>query len=938
MRTRTTVKTLIISLAIAGPLAIALGVCAFVPLIERSMRRHLEQTMREDMETNLATINQGIYDMITTQDQLLRIKLSGDLAVAKEMLASSGGVTLADSTVAWEAVDQTTGRQTAAELPRMLVGGTWLGRNRNPATPSPVVDKVRGLVGGTCTIFQRMNEAGDMLRVSTNVTTSDGERAIGTYIPAVQADGQPNNVVAKVLAGGTYVGRAFVVDAWYITAYEPIRGNSGEVIGMLYVGVLQESVSHLRQAIMDTKVGSTGYVYVLSGSGEDRGRYLISHNGQRDGEMIWEAKDADGRFFIQEVVEKARETQNGQSNFVSYPWQNQGETTTRLKTAAVTYYEPWDWVIGAGTYDDEFQASLRSVQQTLRSTLLGGLVGIAVILLAVGAVGVWMGTGMSRMVQRLIGETKRLTEAAVAGDLQTRGNPDLVTNEFRPIIEGINGTLDAVIGPLNMAAEYVDRISKGDIPERITDDYQGDFNEIKNNLNQCIDALNGLAGDLGTVIESQRAGDLEARCDASRLQGAYAELADGMNNALDAVILPVQEGIGLLQKYAQGDLSDALRDLPGKQMMLTESVNGLRASVNELVADGVELSNAAAEGRLDTRADETRYRGKFREIIEGMNRTLQGFLTPMREIGATMQRMARKDFSQPVRTEYPGDYGQLRDNVNLVVANMCDAISQINESAAQFNEGSRVIAESAQTLASGAQEQSSSVEEITASIEQLSRSVESVRGNAQEADKVSKETSRLAEQGGTAVRKSAEAMEMIRTSSEQIAEIIQVISEIASQTNLLALNAAIEAARAGEHGMGFAVVADEVRKLAERSNQAAGEITSLIKESSTRVQEGANLSRETEESLKQIIGGVEATAAKIAEIATATVEQAAGAEEVSKAIQGVAQVTEQSAAGSEEMASSSEELGAQAVALKELVEQFRTNESRGRELAEPAHA
>ncbi len=505
---------------------------------------------------------------------------------------------------------------------------------------------------------------------------------------------------------------------------------------------------------------------------------------------------------------------------------------------------------------------------------------IAIGLLIGAIAGFVTARGITKVLQALIAEARRLSQAAVAGQLQTRGNPELVTAEFRPIVEGVNATLDAVIGPLNVAAEYVDRISKGDIPPKITDTYQGDFNEIKNNLNQCIDVLSGLIAEMKHMSDEHNKGDIDVAIPIEEFRGAYKTMAQGINEMVVGHIAVKKKAMACIAEFGKGNFEAPLEKFPGKKAFINDTVEELRANLKGVTAG---------------------------------------------DIGQTLKRMADKDFSKGVEAEYPGDFAMVKDNVNLVVEALRGAIEQINESANQFAEGSRVIAESSQTLASGSQEQSSSVQQVTASIEELSRSVQGVKDNAHEADKVSKETTQLAEQGAQAVRKSGEAMEQIKTSSDQIAEIIQVISEIASQTNLLALNAAIEAARAGEHGMGFAVVADEVRKLAERSNQAAGEITKLIKESGTRVLEGANLSQETEEALKKIVTGVQATAGKIGEIAAATVQQASNAEEVSKAVQGISQVTEQAAAGSEEMASSSEQLGAQAQALRDLVMQFNTH-------------
>jgi len=323
---------------------------------------------------DLDHITQSVYSTLKVQQESLQQTIDSALNIARDVMTHHGTVCFTADSASWTAVNQNTRHSVTIALPQMLIGTTPLGQNADIEQTSPIVDKVKQLVGATCTIFQRMNEEGDMLRVCTNVETLEGKRAIGTYIPRANSDGSSNPVVAAVLKGQTFRGRAFVVNRWYITSYEPILDQNKKVVGALYVGIPQENVPSLRKAVMDIQVGKTGYVYVL----DSQGNYVISYQGKRDTENIWNAKDAGGNLFIQEICRKATSTASGQIIEQRYPWKNPGEAQAREKIARLMYFEPWDWIIGASSYIDEFEEAPRRMN-AIGHTAATLLVGIACV-------------------------------------------------------------------------------------------------------------------------------------------------------------------------------------------------------------------------------------------------------------------------------------------------------------------------------------------------------------------------------------------------------------------------------------------------------------------------------------------------------------------------------------------------------------------------------
>jgi len=484
-------------------------------------------------------------------------------------------------------------------------------------------------------------------------------------------------------------------------------------------------------------------------------------------------------------------------------------------------------------------------------------------------------------LKSLIADADMLSQSAIAGKLSTRADADRHHGDFRKIILGVNHTLDAVIGPLNVAAQCVDSISKGNIPAKIAESYNGEFNTLKNNLNQCIDAVNALVTDATMLADAATHGQLATRADASKHQGDFRKIVEGVNSTLDAVINPLNVAADCVDRISKGDIPPEIAEqFHGDFNAIKSNLNTCIKAVNELVQDAGMLADAARDGRIYVRAEASKHHGAFRQIVEGVNETLEMIVGP---------------------------------------------IITVKEASETINTAAREISKGNTDLSQRTEEQASSLEETASSMEELASTVRQNAENAKQANQLAIAASTIAVRGGSAVSDVVVTMAAINDSSRKIEDIISVIDGIAFQTNILALNAAVEAARAGEQGRGFAVVAGEVRNLAQRSASAAKEIKELISDSVGKTSEGTKQVETAGKTMEEIVSSVKRVSDIISEIAAASVEQSSGIDQVNTAITQMDEVTQQNAALVEEAAAAAESLMEQAGNLVESVNGFKTS-------------
>lgn len=690
-------------------------------ILENQIDKEIELLAEQEgskVAENIYLMSQAMAESVTNQ-------VEANLKVAQEVLDSSGGIALSNEMVSWSAVNQFTKEQTSVSLPKMVVGGTWLGQNTEAGVTTPLVDKVFELVGGTTTVFQRMNEEGDMLRVATNVLKTDGKRAIGTFIPHSNTDGQPNPVINAVLKGETFVGRAFVVNDWYITTYKPLFDKTGNrVVGVLYFGEKQENVQSLRKGILDMIVGKSGHVYVVGGTKDQKGKILLSKDKEVEGENLLTATDMNGSPYIENIVTKAvaMESSSGKiGTFVEKYVLNDAQTgKSSTKMGVVSYYQPWDWVIVAEYDARDLEALISSINGNL-NTMMKWIAVIAVLAGGFTIVGAAMG---GRTISKPLGQAVNMLQALEAGKLDQR--LDIRSNdEIGELADTMNKFADNLSNEILAAFQ---RLSEGDFTFEATGLIKEPLANTNRALNELIiqiqQASNQITSGSIQVADSSQAlsqGAAESASSLEQISSSMLELGTKTKN--NAEIATQVNALAVNTRSVAEKGKTQMEDM----VVAMQDINASSANISKIikVIDEIAFQTNLLALNAAVEAARAGQHGKgFAVVAEEVRSLAARSAVAAKETAELIEGSVSKTENG---TSIAGNAASALDQIVLEITRVTDLISDIAVSSQEQAQGIIEINQGLAQIDSVTQQNTTSSEENAAVAEELSGQASSLQ-------------------------------------------------------------------------------------------------------------------------------------------------------------------------------------------------------------------
>ena len=277
--------------------------------------------------------------------------------------------------------------------------------------------------------------------------------------------------------------------------------------------------------------------------------------------------------------------------------------------------------------------------------------------------------GIALVLQKFQAELAKLTEFSRQGQLEKRGDAAAFQGAYGDVIKGVNEMLDAILLPIGEGNRILDQIAHGRIDEHIAKTYHGDHERMKQNVNGIAMVLQKFKAELAKLTEFSRQGQLEKRGDAAAFQGAYGDVIKGVNEMLDAILLPIGEGNRILDQIAHGRIDELIaKTYQGDHERMKQSVNGIALTLQKFQAELAKLTEFSREGQLDKRGDAAAFHGAYADVIKGVNAMLDAILLPIGEGNRVLRLISGGNLREKVEIDCKGDHQRMKDAVNGVHA------------------------------------------------------------------------------------------------------------------------------------------------------------------------------------------------------------------------------------------------------------------------------